>query len=165
MKFRHFDPGTDWPGVLFGFHQYWIEVQGEDLDVIEEVGEGESKFYCHLLEALIRNFLQEEKLSLQVAEHKGKIVGIMFYRIELDWVLIVRHIWFHDDYQNSSFLRRMILSTGKIAKVLSKTYTKRQPKNINGVKKMRKLVYSDGVTDLWENIIRRRVTDNLAGGE
>lgn len=149
------DRSTDWPSLTIEFHAYWKEVHDEDLNKIVNVDlPNGSRGSVNLLDLEMKYYLETERCKFRIAEHNGKIVGFMIYNLVFDAVLICRAVYFTPEFRKAKLLRSIMLGVGPVRKIYSQTHTQKQPKEIQGEKKTRKKIYSNGKFDLWENTIR-----------
>jgi hypothetical protein len=145
---------------------YFKDLKGEDLDKFIWLGHENGKPYrMNEVEAQLNKWLLHDRAKVQVAELEDKIIGFMVYHYFFDSILVVRGIYFIPEYKNRGLLARMIFSIGHVSRVLSQTLTEHEPKEIQGEKKNRLLVYEDETYRVWENVIskgnRRNIKDGL----
>jgi len=134
------------------FRKYFIEVEKreplDDMTLTSDNGpiqtnELQTKLYSYL----------NEGAKIRLAYQDQMLIGFLIYHWIFDCVLIVRAIYLKPEYRNKTILRRLILSVGKVRRVISQTYKEKEPLDIRGEKKNRILIGTFEGMNVWENIV------------
>lgn len=154
---RPYDEVGDKISMHIILHKYWQELFDEDIDKFIWLGQDRGEPYrINKVEVQLLRWLLEDKAKIMVAELEDKIIGFMVYHYFFDSCLIVRGIYLLPKYRNAGLLARLIFSVGNVRRVLSQTLSKHEPKEIQGIKKNRHLVYENDEFKVWENVVKSR---------
>ena len=129
--------------------KYWAELFEEDLDKFIWLG-GDRPYRINTVEVQILRWLVEDKALVKIAEVDDKIIGFMVYHYFFDSCVVVRGIYFNQEYRLRGLMSRIILSVGHVSRVISQTLSKHDPKEIKGIKKNRALIHESDDFKVWE---------------
>jgi len=154
LKYEALDPeeqGPDLYKFLEKYWQFWLEVQGEDLSMLEEynvfgkiekVPRIESYYY----------YRRNEGARVQLVWDRGEIVGFMLYYNIYNCILAIDAMWADKDHIARGLGKKMIQSLHKpIKRVLYQTRKKNPPQDMfKVVRKYSTLVHEKPDLLVWE---------------
>lgn len=130
------------------FYKYWEEVEHrKPIDLIRSddgLGIGnelQQKLYSYM----------EEGAKVKLAYHERELIGFLIYHCIFGCVMIVRAVYLEPKYRLKNHLRKLIFSVGRMKRIFSQTYANLEPKEIQGVKRNRKLIATIDGMNIWEN--------------
>ena len=148
MKYRYYDPQTDLVPVCIMLNDFYKEVHEESWDKIYNL----DGTRAYGVEGKLMYFL-EDGCKCRVAENEeGRLIGFLIYNLIYDTIAVVRGIYFVPDYRKSTRLYGIFkqLFRDGVIKVYSQTYANREPLDLRGEKRRRKLIATKEDMNIWE---------------